>query len=148
MCAATIAPVPTILASSGGNKTHFLDCDGLVPPYHRHLLAGGRPYSGELPGARRLTVAECALVQITETVPPEILFCRSYPYYSSVSKSLREHFAASKKGSHRDTYFKVRSNYFSITEKKRAKFLSFLLFCFFRKYSDCIADKHKYVDGH
>ena len=38
---------------------------------------------------------DCSLVQITETVPPEILFCRSYPYYSSVSKSLREHFAAS-----------------------------------------------------
>ncbi len=38
---------------------------------------------------------DCSLVQITETVPPEILFCRSYPYFSSVSKSLREHFAAS-----------------------------------------------------
>lgn len=37
----------------------------------------------------------CSLVQITETVPPEILFCRSYPYFSSVSKSLCEHFAAS-----------------------------------------------------
>lgn len=37
----------------------------------------------------------CSLLQITETVPPEILFCRSYPYFSSVSKSLREHFAAS-----------------------------------------------------
>jgi SAM-dependent methyltransferase len=37
----------------------------------------------------------CALVQITETVPPEILFCRSYPYFSSVSQRLREHFAAS-----------------------------------------------------
>ncbi len=34
-------------------------------------------------------------MQITETVPPEILFGRSYPYFSSVSKSLREHFAAS-----------------------------------------------------
>jgi SAM-dependent methyltransferase len=38
---------------------------------------------------------DCSLVQITETVPPEILFCRSYPYFSSVSKSLREHFALS-----------------------------------------------------
>jgi hypothetical protein len=37
----------------------------------------------------------CSLVQITETVPPEVLFCRSYPYYSSVSKSLTDHFAAS-----------------------------------------------------
>jgi SAM-dependent methyltransferase len=34
-------------------------------------------------------------VQITETVPPEILFCRDYPYFSSVSKSLLEHFAKS-----------------------------------------------------
>ena len=38
---------------------------------------------------------ECSLVQITETVPPEILFCRNYPYFSSVSKSLLEHFAKS-----------------------------------------------------
>jgi SAM-dependent methyltransferase len=38
---------------------------------------------------------ECSLVQITETVPPEILFCRDYPYFSSVSKSLLEHFARS-----------------------------------------------------
>ncbi len=38
---------------------------------------------------------DCSLVQITETVPPEILFCRNYPYFSSVSKSLLEHFAKS-----------------------------------------------------
>ncbi len=37
----------------------------------------------------------CTLVQITETVPPEVLFGRSYPYYSSVSPSLRRHFSAS-----------------------------------------------------
>jgi SAM-dependent methyltransferase len=37
----------------------------------------------------------CALVQITETVPPEILFCRDYPYFSSVSQSLLAHFASS-----------------------------------------------------
>jgi SAM-dependent methyltransferase len=38
---------------------------------------------------------QCALVQITETVSPEILFCRDYPYYSSVSPQLLEHFASS-----------------------------------------------------
>ena len=38
---------------------------------------------------------DCALVQIMETVPPEILFCRDYPYFSSVSKSLLEHFGSS-----------------------------------------------------
>ena len=37
----------------------------------------------------------CSLVQITVSVPPEILFCNNYPYYSSVSKSLLEHFATS-----------------------------------------------------
>lgn len=33
----------------------------------------------------------CSLVQIRETVDPEILFCRDYPYFSSVSRSLLEH---------------------------------------------------------
>jgi SAM-dependent methyltransferase len=37
----------------------------------------------------------CSLVQITETVPPEIVFCRDYPYFSSVSKALLAHFAGS-----------------------------------------------------
>jgi 2-polyprenyl-3-methyl-5-hydroxy-6-metoxy-1,4-benzoquinol methylase len=38
---------------------------------------------------------DCGLVQIRETVSPEVLFGGDYPYFSSVSKSLREHFAAS-----------------------------------------------------
>lgn len=33
----------------------------------------------------------CSLVQILETVPPEELFCRSYPYYSSFSDALLRH---------------------------------------------------------
>lgn len=33
----------------------------------------------------------CTLVQILETVDPEELFCKDYPYYSSVSSSLLEH---------------------------------------------------------
>lgn len=42
----------------------------------------------------RLEVAfcsKCSLVQILETVPPEVLFCDEYPYYSSFSPSLLEH---------------------------------------------------------
>jgi SAM-dependent methyltransferase len=39
--------------------------------------------------------AKCALVQITESVSPETLFCRNYPYYSSVSKALLQHFKES-----------------------------------------------------
>jgi SAM-dependent methyltransferase len=39
----------------------------------------------------------CTLVQIVETVSPEILFCRDYPYFSSVSKALLKHFGESAK---------------------------------------------------
>jgi len=34
---------------------------------------------------------ECSLVQILETVPPEILFCDDYPYFSSVTDALLTH---------------------------------------------------------
>lgn len=34
---------------------------------------------------------KCTLVQITQTVNPRILFCRDYPYFSSVSKTLLQH---------------------------------------------------------
>jgi SAM-dependent methyltransferase len=37
----------------------------------------------------------CTLVQITETVEPAVLFGGEYPYFSSVSKSLLEHFGSS-----------------------------------------------------
>jgi SAM-dependent methyltransferase len=33
----------------------------------------------------------CSLVQIIETVPPEVLFCQDYPYYSSFSPALLQH---------------------------------------------------------
>jgi len=36
--------------------------------------------------------AHCYLVQIRETIPPEILFHDDYPYFSSVSPSLLKHF--------------------------------------------------------
>lgn len=73
-------PCHTILASAGGNKTHFLDELGIVPEYHRYLLDGGNPRSGSLPGARRLTVTESAIIQ---TFPPEVVFAgpRSAQYH-------------------------------------------------------------------
>ena len=64
-------PCHTILASAGGNKTHFFDELGLVPAYHRHLMQGGAPYEGVLPGTRRLTVLESAILQ---TFPPDMVF--------------------------------------------------------------------------
>lgn len=72
-------PAPTILAAAGGNKTHFIDLENRIPAYHRHLRLGGAPYVGELPGARRLTVAESAVLQ---SFPDHMRFsgCRSSQY--------------------------------------------------------------------
>jgi len=56
-------PAPTLLASMGGNKTPWVDSYGIVPEYHAYLMAGGKPRSGRVPGARRITVDEAALLQ-------------------------------------------------------------------------------------
>lgn len=56
-------PAPTLLASMGGNKTPWVDTLSIVPEYHAHLVAGGEPRTGQVPGARRITVDEAALLQ-------------------------------------------------------------------------------------
>jgi DNA (cytosine-5)-methyltransferase 1 len=56
-------PAPTLLASMGGNKTPWIDTLNVVPGYHAHLLAGGAARTGRVPGARRITVEEAALLQ-------------------------------------------------------------------------------------
>lgn len=57
------APSHTILASAGGNKTHFLDLNFEVPAYHGYLVHGGKPKVGSLHGGRRLSVEESAALQ-------------------------------------------------------------------------------------
>lgn len=72
----------TLPASMGGNKTPIVDeaeiFDGLesyVESYHRHLMAGGAPQSGEAPSRlRRLTIDECIAIQ---TFPPNYKFAGS-----------------------------------------------------------------------
>ncbi|MFD2111176.1 DNA cytosine methyltransferase [Thiorhodococcus fuscus] len=64
-------PCHTILASSGGYKTHWIDTENIAPKYHSHLRAGGEPWQGIVPGARRLSVEECAIIQ---TFPSEMAF--------------------------------------------------------------------------
>lgn len=56
-------PCHTILASAGGYKTHWFDPLEIAPEYHAHLKAGGKPREGHVPGARRMSVEESALVQ-------------------------------------------------------------------------------------
>lgn len=67
-------PCHTILASSGGHKTHWIDELGVALEYHHHLLAGGSPRSGTVQGARRLSYQECALLQ---TFPVDMEFVGS-----------------------------------------------------------------------
>ena len=68
------APAHTILASAGGNKTHFLDLHDEVPAYHKYLLGGGWPRAGSLDGGRRLSPEESAALQ---TFPEGMLFAGS-----------------------------------------------------------------------
>jgi SAM-dependent methyltransferase len=68
---------------------------------------GSTPLADALPTAEQLDGPEyivpldvvfcpvCSLLQIAQTVEPSILFCRDYPYFSSVSPSLMKHFAES-----------------------------------------------------
>ncbi len=72
-------PCHTILASAGGHKTHWFDTLNIAPEYHAHLKAGGKPREGEVPGARRMSVEESALVQ---TFPQSMQFagCKSSQY--------------------------------------------------------------------
>ena len=85
-------PAPTILASAGGNKTHFIDIGKHVPAYHRHLMQGGKPRQGELPDARRLTVAKSAALQ---TFPNNMTFYGNRSsQYTQVGNAVPPRFAA------------------------------------------------------
>ncbi|MFD2787304.1 DNA cytosine methyltransferase [Hymenobacter rubripertinctus] len=64
-------PAPTLLASAGGNKTHFIADADSITAYHGHLSRGGGPQTGDLPGARRLTIEESAALQ---TFPLDMQF--------------------------------------------------------------------------
>jgi hypothetical protein len=67
------------------------------------LSLGTTPLADALRRKEDLTAAEpafplnvafcpnCSLVQLLETVPPEVLFCQDYPYYSSFSPALLQH---------------------------------------------------------
>lgn len=70
---------------------------------HSILDFGDMPLTGRFVKQSQLNEAEplfpleacfckqCSLLQITETVPPSILFCEDYPYYSSFSDHLLTH---------------------------------------------------------
>ena len=53
----------TILARSNGSGSHVYDDEGILLAYHDHLVAGGKPRTGQVEGVRRLTAAEMARLQ-------------------------------------------------------------------------------------
>ncbi|CZT34251.1 DNA (cytosine-5)-methyltransferase 1 [Rhizobium sp. 9140] len=67
-------PCHTLLASAGGYKTHWVDTMDIAPDYSAHLMAGGAPRDGAVPGARRMTLEESALIQ---TFPQDMWFAGS-----------------------------------------------------------------------
>jgi len=74
----------------GGALSTFLDLG--VTPLADRLVTD--PAKGAEEPRHPLQVAfcpDCTLVQLLETVPPEVLFQEDYPYYSSVSAELARH---------------------------------------------------------
>jgi SAM-dependent methyltransferase len=67
-----------------------------VTPLADRLLTADQLEQPELMAPLTLAFCRnCTLVQILETVDPEILFYAEYPYFSSVSQSLLQHFGES-----------------------------------------------------
>ena len=85
----------TACRSCGSNRLETVLAFGETPLADRLLT---REQLAEPEFSAPLTLLfchDCALAQIRETVNPEILFYAEYPYFSSVSPSLLEHFAQS-----------------------------------------------------
>jgi len=90
-----IARVETECRSCGSTSLQEIIAFGSTPLADR-LLRADQLDEPELAADLTLAICEaCGLVQILETVDPEILFFAEYPYFSSVSPSLTAHFAAS-----------------------------------------------------
>lgn len=101
-------PLPTAHTHNTGITTVATACRACASPRLQPVIAFGvtpladallrehQLHEPEITEALTLVhCADCSLVQIIESVAPEILFQRDYPYFSSVSRSLQQHFAES-----------------------------------------------------
>lgn len=85
------APAGFVCRSCGSSRLGvFLDL-GLMPPSDALRRADQLALPEKKYPLRTALCRDCALVQITETVPPEELFSKDYVYYSSFSDALLAH---------------------------------------------------------
>ncbi|OGG44587.1 MAG: methyltransferase [Candidatus Handelsmanbacteria bacterium RIFCSPLOWO2_12_FULL_64_10] len=77
--------------SCGGGRLELVMSFGRTPLADR-LLTAGQLAGPEITAPLDLLFCPgCTLLQIAETVPPEVLFGGEYPYFSSVSQTLLRH---------------------------------------------------------
>jgi SAM-dependent methyltransferase len=81
----------TSCRSCGSSDLRLVFSLGETPLADRLLMPGDLDQAEPTAPLEVAVCGACALVQITETVPPEILFGGDYPYFSSVSTTLLEH---------------------------------------------------------
>ncbi len=85
----------TACRSCGGERlSTFLDL-GTTPLADRLLRAENKDEPEHMVPLTTAFCEDCTLVQILETVDPEVLFRQDYPYFSSVSPRLMKHFGDS-----------------------------------------------------
>ena len=72
-------------------KLHtFLDL-GSTPPADRFLFADQLDQTEDAYPLQTVICDDCSLVQLSYIVPPEILYCQSYPYESSITAAGHRH---------------------------------------------------------
>lgn len=81
--------------SCGNSKLELVMSFGTTPLADRLLTADQLKEPEPTAPLNLAFCPDCSLAQITETVPPEVLFYDDYPYFSSVSPSLLKHFRES-----------------------------------------------------
>lgn len=75
----------------GSNLIKFLDL-GFTPPADNFLVPDELKEAETYYPLEVYICQGCSLVQLGYVVPPRILYCKDYPYESSITKTGREHF--------------------------------------------------------
>ncbi|NBC17467.1 MAG: methyltransferase domain-containing protein [Bacteroidetes bacterium] len=91
----TLYQTETTCRSCGGTHLDPVLAFGETPLADRLLRADQLQEPEFIAPLTLVFCRDCALAQIAETVDPEILFYEEYPYFSSVSPSLMQHFRTS-----------------------------------------------------